>query len=311
MMRKFAGVSGATICASLAAVTLSLMPVLTAAAQTQDAAQPPAATTAPAAAPAPAPPPVDPNPGAISFTGNMDVLAGTPYIFRGIVQEAKPKLTLWPAGDIGIALFTGENTLKSASVNFGIWNSLQTGSSGRDNPVKKQHYEQDFYAALGLGFSKASFTTTYTAYTSPNGLFGTVQELAFKTAITHKVAPYVLLAQELGAVGADGGSNKGTYVELGIGPSWPLAGGKATIGIPVKVGLSANNYYELNGVDNKFGFLDVGALITVPLSAIPAHYGAWNVHFGGDAFLFGETTKAINAGKRSKGVFLFGFGVGY
>ena len=75
--------------------------------------------------------------------------------------------------------------------------------------------------------------------------------------------------------------------------------------------MSANNYYELNGVDHKFGFLDVGGLVTVPLTAIPASYGAWNVHVGGDAFTFGDTTKAINAGKKSKGVFLFGFGVAY
>jgi hypothetical protein len=287
MMRKSFG-------ASLATATMSLMLAAPAAAQPQTQA------------------PADPNPGALSFTGNIDILAGTPYIFRGIVQEAKPQLTLWPAGDIGIALYSGENTLKTASVNFGVWNSLHTGSSGLDNPTsKKQHYEEDFYAALGLGFSKAAFTTTYTAYTSPNGMFGTVHEIAFKTAIVHKISPYVLLAQELGAVGADGGSNKGTYVELGIGPSWPVAGGKATFAIPVKLGLSANNYYELNGVDNKFGFLDVGALLTVPLTAIPVQYGAWNIHFGGDAFLFGETTKAINAGKSSKGVFLFGFGVGY
>jgi len=300
MMKKF-------VCASLATATLSLMLTVSAAAQS------PVATPAPAAAAAPAPAePVDPNPGAISFTGNMDVLAGTPYIFRGIVQESKPKLTLWPAGDIGIALYSGQDTLKTASFNFGVWNSLHTGSSGLDNPTaKKQHYEEDFYAALGLGFSKAAFTTTYTAYTSPNGLFGTVHEIAFKTAVVHRISPYVLLAQELGATGADGGANKGTYVELGIGPGWPVAGGKATIAIPVKVGLSANNYYELNGADNKFGFLDVGALVTVPLTAIPANYGAWNIHFGGDAFLFGETTKAINAGKKSKGVFLFGFGVGY
>lgn len=303
MMKKFA-------CASLASATLSLMLAAPAAAQAPEASSAPAAAPAPAATPAPAEP-VDPNPGKLSFTGNMDVLAGTPYIFRGLVQEAKPKVTLWPAGDIAIALYSGEETLKSASVNFGVWNSLHTGSSGLDHDSKKQHYEEDFYAALSLGFSKAAFTTTYTAYTSPNGLFNTVHEIAFKTAIVHKVSPYVLLAQELGATGADGGANKGTYVELGIGPSWPVAGGKATIGIPVKVGVSANNYYELNGVDNKFGFLDVGALITVPLTAIPAHYGAWNIHFGGDAFLFGETTKAINAGQRAKGVFLFGFGVGY
>ena len=298
------------VCASLATATLSLVLAAPAAAQAPAASPAPAATSDPSPTPAPAEP-GDPNPGKISFTGNMDVLAGTPYIFRGLVQEAKPKVTLWPAGDIGIALYSGEETLKSASVNFGVWNSLHTGSSGLDHDSKKQHYEEDFYAGLSLGFSKAAFTTTYTAYTSPNGLFNTVHEIAFKTAIVHKVSPYVLLAQELGATGADGGANKGTYVELGIGPSWPLAGGKATIGIPVKVGLSANNYYELNGVDNKFGFLDVGALVTVPLTRIPAQFGAWNIHFGGDAFLFGETTKAINAGKKSKGVFLFGFGVGY
>jgi hypothetical protein len=77
-------------------------------------------------------PPVDPNPGAITATGNMDVLAKSPYIFRGIVQESRPELTMWPAGDIGIALHSGDGALKSASINFGVWNSLQTGSSGLD-----------------------------------------------------------------------------------------------------------------------------------------------------------------------------------
>ena len=211
------------------------------------AAQAPAAT--PAARRRPRPPrprrrrgrhrPI-PNPGAISFTGNMDVLAGTPYIFRGIVQESDPKLTLWPAGDIGIALYSGE---KRAEERLDQLRRLEQPAhrfvGPRQSTSKKQHYEEDFYAALGLGFSKAAFTTTYTAYTSPNGLFGTVHEIAFKMAVIHKIAPYVLLAQELGAVGADGGANKGTYVELGIGPSWPVAGGKATIAIPVKVGLSA------------------------------------------------------------------------
>ena len=298
-MTKSAGVTGKTIGVSMAIAMCALL-----------LAGPAAAQSPAAPAPTQTPPP-DPNPGSITFTGNLDVLPGTPYIFRGIVQESDPKITLWPSGDLGIAVFAGDGGLKSASINFGVWNSLHTGSSGLDNEVDKLHYEEDFYAALGLGFSKAAFTTTYTAYTSPNGLFNTVHEIAFKTAIVHKVSPYVLLAQELGATGADGGANKGTYVELGIGPSWPVAGGKATIAIPVKIGLSAHNYYELNGVDNKFGFFDIGALLTVPLSSVPASYGAWNFHVGGDAFVFGETTKAINAGKKSKGVFFFGFGVAY
>ena len=245
MTKRLAGVSDKILRASLATAACALMLAGSAAAQ------------APAAG---APPPPDANPGAITFTGNVDVLPKTPYIFRGLVQEAQPKLTLWPAGDLGIALYSGKEALKSATVNVGVWNSLHTGSSGLDGSSKKLHYEEDFYAALGLGFSRATVTTTYTAYTSPNGGFGTVHEIAFKGAVPHKVAPYVLLAQELGNVGADGGANKGTYLELGVGPSWPLAGGKATVAIPVKLGLSAHNYYELNGEDHKFGFLDVGAL---------------------------------------------------
>ena len=35
-----------------------------------------------------------PNPGALTFTGYLDV--PSVYVFRGIVQEADPKLTLFP-----------------------------------------------------------------------------------------------------------------------------------------------------------------------------------------------------------------------
>src|SRR5438105_2052533 len=43
-----------------------------------------------------------PNTGALKFTGGFDL--PTVYVFRGIVREADPKLTLWPYGDLGIAL---------------------------------------------------------------------------------------------------------------------------------------------------------------------------------------------------------------
>ena len=36
----------------------------------------------------------DPNPGAVTFTGGLDV--PTVYVFRGIVQELNPKFTLFP-----------------------------------------------------------------------------------------------------------------------------------------------------------------------------------------------------------------------
>ena len=72
----------------------------------------------------------DPNPGAITLTTGIDF--PSVYFFRGIRQEGDPGLTMFPYGDVGIALFSGDGGVKSAGLNFGIWNSLNTGSSGLD-----------------------------------------------------------------------------------------------------------------------------------------------------------------------------------
>jgi hypothetical protein len=258
----------------------------------------------------------DPNAGALTFTGGFEVLPGTPYIFRGIVQERDPKLTLWPHADLRIALLSGDGGLKTIGVNFGVWNSLQTGSSGLDGPTKRLHYEEIFYSTLALGFGGGvTIGTTFSAYTSPNGMFTTVEELSFKLSKADMLAPYGVLAMELADDGqADGGSRKGTYVELGVGPSWPL-GEAATLTVPVKVGLSLKDYYEGPAGDQKFGFFDVGALITVPMRGVPSRFGSWNVHAGADVLFFpGESTSLLrlsNAGDSSKLVGLFGIGVTY
>lgn len=261
-----------------------------------------------AAAQTPAAPP-DPNPGALTFTGGLDV--PTRYVFRGLNQEADSKLTLFPYGDIGIALFSGDGGVKSASVNFGVWNSLMTGSSGTGGLTEKLHYEEDFYATFTLGFAQGvSLGTTYTAYTSPNGSFGTVHEIAFKVAKSHWLSPYGLIAFELDGQ-ADGGANEGTYLELGVGPSWPLGGGKATLAVPVKAGFSLNDYYEGPDGDEKFGYFDVGGVITVPITPATSKFGAWSVKGGVEVYAFGDTPKLFNNGDRGKVVATFGIGVVY
>jgi hypothetical protein len=254
----------------------------------------------------------DPNPGALTFTGGLDF--PTIYFFRGIRQETDANLTMWPYGDLGIALFSGDGGLKSVGVNVGVWNSLHTGSSGSD----RVHYEMDFYSTLALGFGGGvSVGTTYTAYTSPNGLFDTVNELSFRVSKAHMLAPYGLIAFELDDEGqADLGSNKGTYLELGVAPSWPLVADGPTLAIPVKLGLSLKDYYEGPDGDNTFGFFDVGGLITVPLKGVPSRFGAWNIH-GGLNFLFlGDGAAQFNVNqdgeqKDNKVIGLFGIGVTY
>jgi hypothetical protein len=263
----------------------------------------------------------DPNPGALTLTGSIDFL--NQYMFRGIRQNSTGIAT-WPAMDLGIAAYSGEGGLKSVGINLGTWNSLHTGDTGQDGPSGKLWYESDFYASLGLGFGGGtSLTTTYTAYTSPNNGFTTVKEIMFKLAVDDSgylgkaaVKPYVAIAREFDtgiAQGqADGGENAGTYLEIGFAPGYSAS--KASIAFPIKIGLSASNYYELTtptGIeDNKFGFFSIAGIVTVPLGSASS-YGAWNIHGGVEYQKLGTTTEFFNGGESNQVIGSFGIGFSY
>jgi hypothetical protein len=112
-------------------------------------------------------------------------------------------------------------------------------------------------------------------------------------------------------VGADAGQKKGTYLELGGGPNWPV--GKATFTIPVSVGLSVKDYYEVGNENNTFGFFDVGGMITLPFSSVPAKYGSWNVHVRGDYLRLGNGTVVYSGNdlNKNQGVVMGGIGLSY
>ena len=278
------------------------------------------------ATPASAQEPSDPNPGAMTVTGGIDFL--NTYMFRGIRQDDSGLIT-WPYADLGFSVYSGDGGLKSVGINVGTWNSLHTGPTGSDNTTNgKMWYESDFYATFGLGFGGGmSLGTTYTAYTSPNSMFTTVKEFAFKlgaddSAYLGRAAlkPYALVAFEfdtdVGRGQADAGANAGTYLELGVAPGY--TGSAASISFPVKLGLSLADYYELNvGTadvpeyeDNKFGFFSVAGIVTVPIGGTTS-LGAWNVHGGVEFQALGDTTKLINGDDGSKIIGSFGIGFSY
>jgi hypothetical protein len=115
---------------------------------------------------------------------------------------------------------------------------------------------------------------------------------------------------------ADGGSKAGRYLELGVAPGY--TGSRASLSVPVKVGISLSNYYELNiGTtadpvfeDNKFGYFSVAALVTVPLGGTTG-FGAWNLHGGVEYQALGDTTKAFNGSDRSRVIGAVGIGFSY
>jgi hypothetical protein len=278
----------------------------------------PAGAQAPAAS-------TDPNPGKMTLTGSFDGVST--YMFRGIRQHSTG-IALWPVADLGLAVYSGDKTLKSATVNVGTWNSLHTGDTGQDGPTGKLWYESDFYSKLTLGFGGGtSVAALYTAYTSPNNAFTTVKEIAFQVSVDDSaylgkaaLKPYALVAVEFdteqGIGQADGGADAGRYLELGVAPGY--SGSRASLAVPVKVGLSLADYYELNTgtpeapvfVDNRFGFFSIAALVTVPLGGTTS-FGAWNVHGGVEFQALGETTKALNGGDGQRVIGSIGIGFSY
>ena len=94
----------------------------------------------------------------------------------------------------------------------------------------------------------------YTAYYQPEQHVHQVKEIAFQFGADDRDisdaphSPYALVAFEFdtapGVGQADGGDHAGQYLELGIAPGYTAS--RASLTVPVKVGMSLGDYYELN-----------------------------------------------------------------
>jgi hypothetical protein len=234
----------------------------------------------------------------VVVTGGIDLV--NQYNFRGIRQNTGG-VSVWPFVDFGFTPFRGEGALKTVNFNVGTWNAFHSDGNNL--------YETDFYGTLGLGFSKGALAFTYTSYTSPADLFAHVKELAVKLSLDDSAAlgrgalkPYALIAFELDNQ-ADAGASEGTYVELGIAPGF--SGSRASLAVPVKVGLSAGDYYEFGtGSDSKFGYFSIGGLVTVPMGSHA------NIHGGLEFQAFGDNVKAYN-GQDTAGIASIGIGFAF
>jgi hypothetical protein len=230
----------------------------------------------------------------LTVTTGLDFTSA--YLFRGIPQHSGGTIAQ-PYGDLGIALGHG------ISANVGGWDSIHSTAAAGN------WYESDYYGSVTFTAGKVKPGLLYTSYTSPADSFATVKELAGVVAFDDSgsafpLSPKVVLAFELGDGEADGGANKGTYLELGIRPTVKLAP-KVTLAIPVKTGLSVNHYYEGPAGDNRFGYLDTGLQLSVPV--ISGKGGALEAHGGVDFYRLGDNLKLLNDGDAFKPVALVGF----
>jgi hypothetical protein len=264
----------------------------------QDTAQATAQTSVQGAA-ATAPPPEAPVSKRVTVTTGVDFTSA--YMFRGLLQHAGGTIAQ-PAVDFGIALGRG------ISANVGNWDSVHsTQATGN-------WYESDYYGSMTFTAGKLKPGVLFTSYTSPTDGFTTVHELAGVVAFDDSAsklpfAPKAILAFELGkdelGVGqADGGANKGIYLELGVRPSVKVAP-KLTLAVPVKTGLSVKDYYEGPTGNNHFGYFDTGLQASVPL--VSGKGGTLEAHGGVDFMWLGDNLKLLNNDDGFRPIGLLGF----
>lgn len=260
---------------------------------------------------------IGPDPGKISLVGGLDFTNA--YMFRGLRQD-DTRVIMFPFVEASVDLHDDDDGLEDVALLVGSWNSLHTGAAGTTGPSGKMWYESRFYAGAAFTFD-AGLTVggTYTAYTSPNNSFSTVKEVGVRVSADDRLTPggfalrpHALIAFEMdtapGIGQADGGQDAGTYLEVGIAPGINDLGFALTI--PIKLGMSLNDYYELAGVDHPFGFLSLGAVASVPIGPTTS-YGAWNVHGGLEFQSLGDTPEAFNGGDQSKLIGFVGVGFSY
>ena len=237
------------------------------------------------------------DPPPVVITGGLDVT--NQYNFRGIRQNTEG-VSIWPYVDFGFTPYRGDGGLKTVGVNLGTWNAFNSQIDDFTNldgdTTSNKWYESDLYGTVALGFGPTALGFTYTSYMSPANLFAHVKELAAKLSYDDSAQlgrgafkPYLIAAFELDNSGqADAGDEKGVYLELGAAPGY--AGSRASLAVPIKLGLSASDYYEFGtGEDSKFGYFSIAGIVTVPMGAHA------NIHGGVELQTFGDNVKAYNS----------------
>jgi len=225
-----------------------------------------------------------PNTGAVSVQFTNTIV--TQYVFRGVQQE-DTGLIYQPDITLNFALYEGDGILQSVDAYVEIWNSLHSQNTGFTN-ANKPWYETDYILGVSTGLPEGFTLDTFMVfYTSPNGAWNAITEFDIKLAYddTDLMAgvglpalnPYFLVAIVLEQP-ADG---ENTYFEVGIAPSATIIESETmpvTLSIPVTMGLAGENYY-FDGCET-FGFVSVGLDFSVPVTCIPAEYGAWDASAG-------------------------------
>jgi hypothetical protein len=258
--------------------------------------------------------------GAIHLDAGFDYSSA--YVFRGIRQpENSPVIE----GNIGLHL----TMIDHENFKLGSYFTVH-GNGGEKSGGPFTFYQDDWSAGVETVCHQYHFQLGFNEWHSPDGSFGTVDEVMARLEIQDAdwmkalgcpidLHPHLMIARETKDQNAvvSPRSQPGklnTYVEVGIRPetSFDVELGRkwhVNLAVPVDVGMSWDNYYSLTPTagSNWFGFLTVGADLGIPLP-VPASWGNWQLH-GMINYLHDGAAGAVQVNKGHHDFMYGGFGV--
>jgi hypothetical protein len=239
----------------------------------------------------------------------------TKYFGRGIVAETEG-LIVQPYADFALDLCRSEDFTLIATL--GTWHSIHNrrSTAATTDSITSHWFESDVYAGVGASVGEWALDARYYWYTSPSGAFETIEEVYFSAAFDDSeylgelaINPTAVLTFETTANQADGGTRKGSYLQLGVAPGLTFDFEQfkdVTVSFPITLGVSLSNYYEgPTGQNDLFGYTSLGATIDVPLP-MDSSWGSWKISGGVQALLLGSAAAATNNDNDTEIIATFG-----
>ncbi len=192
---------------------------------------------------------------ALSISGEL--LWTTAYVTDGYVVSDEG-LILHPQATIGYEQKISDDL--TIAPWFNVWTNI---TDVTDYPGGRYFDELDL--SIGADFITGPFTIgiQYLYFVSPVNSFDDVQKAGLgiqyddseTTALPVALNPYVTLYSEL----ADANGPEGTYVEIGVQPSYSLKDLPVTISAQIATALNINDYYfDSDGSNTLIGYLRAG-----------------------------------------------------
>ncbi|WP_432799890.1 hypothetical protein [Poriferisphaera sp. WC338] len=251
----------------------------------------------------------------LSFEAGIDVT--TAYFYRGISQGRQnyTGAIIQPYASLDLGLYDDETV--TVNGHIATWNSFSTMNRPAGN--NNAWYESDIAIGFTIGLPKDNLAldVTYIWLENPQGGAEFNQEIDISLAYDDSefwstvaetkdipgfegFQPYALLAYETSGAADAIAEDSGVYLEFGIEPSMTLIDSKTlpiTFSLPAHVGLNVSNYYQTAPGDDSdfFGYLDVGAKLSAPMTFIPKEYGNWDMYVGVDFLIFSDQLREISS----------------